>query len=125
MNRELDCCEAIYRYRLKGVSFVARGIPTLRNESRNLGKVEVPRPDELHTSNTNLRVRGVCADVVDAPGDLEVEDGVEGVLAAVDNVRRQLHLLPAADDVRPFAERFMRSFIQGLSLTVTPLGPRY
>ena len=76
----------------------------------------------MHTRNTNLRVRGVGADVVDAPGDLEVEDGVEGVLAAVDNVRRQLHLLPAADDVRPFAERFMRSFVQGLPLTWTLMG---
>ena len=55
----------------------------------------------------NLRVGGVSADVVDPPGDLEVEDGVEGVLAAVDDVRSQLHLLPAADDVRAFAAIFM------------------
>ena len=61
---------------------------------------------------TNLRVGGVGADVVDPPRDLEVEDGVEGVLAAVDDVRRQLQLLPAADDVRAFAAMFMRSFVQ-------------
>ena len=60
----------------------------------------------------NLRVGGVSADVVDPPGDLEVEDGVECVFAAVDNVRSQLQLLPAADDVRAFAAMFMRSFVQ-------------
>ena len=60
----------------------------------------------------NLGVGGVSADVVDPPRDLEVEDGVECVFAAVDNVRSQLQLLPAADDVRAFAAMFMRSFIQ-------------
>ena len=54
-------------------------------------------------TTANLRVGGVSADVVDAPGDLEVEDGVEGVLAAVDDVRRQLQLLAAPDHVRPLA----------------------
>ena len=61
---------------------------------------------------SNLRVGCIGADVVDPPRDLEVEDCVEGIFTTVDDVRRQLQLLPAADDVRALAAIFRRKKIR-------------
>ena len=49
----------------------------------------------------------ICIDIVDSPRDLEVKHCIEGVLPLVLDVRADLQLLAAANDVSVHPERWV------------------